>query len=251
MNLKALVTGATSGIGRETSIALARKGYTLFITGRRLDRLEKLSLEIKNECKTEVHIMAFDLKDKEACKQAVAEQHIRLKGLSVLVNNAGLAAGTDLASNARISDWENMVQTNVMGLMYMTRLMLPYLEDNGYGDIVNIGSVAGRWVYPGGAVYCATKHAVRAFSEGLRWDLNKKNIRVMNIEPGKVETEFSLVRFNGDKAKADAVYAEGTPLVPKDIAQTITWCIDRPRHVNVQELVIYPTDQPGVFAAPK
>ena len=248
MGQKALITGATAGIGEAAAIALAKAGYDVFITGRREDRLDRLTLKLKKDYSVDVFPMCFDVSDKEACKQAVSERHAQLAGLNVVVNNAGLAVGTDPVHTARISDWETMVQTNVLGLMYMTRLLLPYLEANGFGDIVNIGSVAGRWVYPGGAVYCATKHAVSAFSEGLRWDLHKKNIRVINIEPGKVETEFSLVRFNNDEKKAKQVYSDGRPLKADDIASTILWCLSRPSHVNIQELVVYPTDQPGVMS---
>ena len=237
----ALITGATSGIGAATARRLADLGYGLILNGRRLDRLEAL----KNELKTEVRLAPFDIRDRKAVEQFCSQRADWLRELTVLVNNAGLAAGTEKVQDARIDDWENMIQTNVMGLLVLTRQVLPFFIKKNEGHIVNMGSVAGRWTYPGGAVYCATKFAVRAISESLRMDLFGTAIRVSNIEPGMVHTEFSEVRL-GSKAQGDAVYKDMNPLSADDIAETISWVLERPKHVNIQEIVIYPTDQAAI-----
>ena len=233
-----LLTGATSGIGAATAELLAQKGHQLLVTGRRSDRLNILSEKYPRQIKT----ATFDVSLKPAVQKFLDENSSELSKIDVLINNAGLALGADRLQNSKIEDLETMIDINVKGLLYLTRGMLPYFIAKKSGYIINIGSVAGRWVYPGGAVYCATKFAVRAISEGLRQDLLGQNIRVSNIEPGMVQTDFSLVRL-GSKEKADAVYAGMKPLTAKDIAETIDWLISRPDHVNIQELVIYPTDQ--------
>jgi 3-hydroxy acid dehydrogenase / malonic semialdehyde reductase len=239
----ALITGATSGIGHATAVQLAERGCDLVLTGRRLERLEQVSGEIRSKYKVNVTTLAFDLSERKECEKVLAKAD--LSKLSILVNNAGLALGTDPVSTAKLDDWDKMIDTNVKGLLYVTRLCLPFVLKNE-GHIVNVGSVAGRWTYPGGAVYAATKFAVRALTEGIRLDLLGQPIRVTNIEPGMVETEFSEVRFSGDKERAANVYKDMTPLTPFDIAETIVWTLDRPKHVNIQELVIYPVDQAGV-----
>ncbi len=239
----ALITGATSGIGAATAREFARIGYDLILTGRRESRLRDQAAELETQNKIKVTTLAFDLSDRHATEKAL--NSIDLTALTVLVNNAGLALGTDSMPQAKLDDWDTMIDTNVKGLLYVTRLTLAALTKNA-GHIVNIGSVAGRWTYPGGGVYSATKFAVRALSEGLRLDLMGTGVRVTNIEPGMVETEFSEVRFGGDTSRAKNVYRGMTPLSSEDIAETIIWCVARPKHVNIQELVIYPTDQAGV-----
>jgi hypothetical protein len=237
----AFITGATAGIGEATARRLASEGYALVLNGRRLDRLEKLQKDLSVEAK----LAPFDVRDRRAVEQFCQNHKSILQDVHVLVNNAGLAMGSDPVQNADVADWDTMIDTNIKGLLYLTRQILPHMIAAKRGHIVNMGSVAGRWVYPGGAVYCATKFAVLAISEGLRMDLMGTPIRVTNIEPGMVESEFSLVRF-GDKEKADAVYSGMTPLKPADIAETISWVLSRPAHVNIQELVIYPTDQAAI-----
>ena len=242
----AFITGASAGIGEATALELAKKGYSLCLVARRQDRLENLKQRIRTQfpdCK--VILGAFDITEPDQVAKFVTENASHFKDLSVLLNNAGLAKGSDKVQDGQIADWESMIDTNIKGLLYLTRALLPHFIANGKGHIVNMGSVAGRWVYSGGAVYCASKFAVRAISEGLRLDLLGKNIRVSNIEPGMVNTEFSLVRFDSQE-KADQVYAGMKPLTAADIAETISWVVERPAHVNIQELVIYPTDQASV-----
>lgn len=242
----ALVTGATAGIGEACAIRLAEKGVHLLLTGRRADRLARLKNQLQSEFDVSIETLVFDISDREATEKALDGARAELSQLEVLVNNAGLAMGTEPMQNSQIDDWERMIDTNVKGLLYITRFVLPFMVKRGSGHIVNIGSVAGRWVYPGGGVYCATKFAVRALSEGLRLDLLGTGIRVTNIEPGMVETEFSEVRFNGDKEKAKSVYQGVEALKAEDIADAVAWSLERPAHVNIQEMVIFPTAQAGV-----
>lgn len=242
----ALITGATAGIGWATAMALAEQGYGVFATGRRYEKLQELEKAIKAKFPSvPVKIASFDVSDRFEVSEFLKAHSKEIAQIEVLVNNAGLAKGTDKMQDASLDDWEVMVDTNIKGLLFMTRGILPHMVQRNSGHIVNLGSVAGRWTYPGGGVYCATKFAVRALSEGLRMDLLGTKIRVTNIEPGMVHTEFSLVRFE-DQNKADKVYEGMTPLRAEDIAETIAWCVARPAHVNIQELVIYPTDQAHV-----
>lgn len=243
----ALITGATSGIGWATADALAAYGYNLLITGRRLHRLQSLEghLHSKYQDKIQVKKASFDIADRFEVSEFLKGHYAELEHLEVLVNNAGLAKGVEKIQEANLDDWDSMINTNIKGLLHMTRGVVEHMVRKNSGHIVNLGSVAGRWTYQGGGVYCATKFAVRAFSEGLRMDLLGTNIRVTNIEPGMVNTEFSLVRL-GDQQKADKVYEGMKPLEAQDIAETIAWCVARPAHVNIQELVIYPTDQAHV-----
>lgn len=240
-----LITGASAGIGEATAKELASKGHNLILVARRKDRLVKVRQEIERSAQTEVVIAEVDVTNPEQIESFVRENTEVLKNLDILINNAGLAKGNDKIQDAHLSDWDVMIDTNVKGLLAFTRAVLPFFIAKQSGHIVNLGSVAGRWTYPGGAVYCATKFAVRAISEGLRMDLLGQNIQVSNIEPGMVETEFSLVRF-GSAEKAQNVYAGMKPLTAKDIAETIAWVVSRPAHVNIQELVIFPTDQASV-----
>lgn len=242
----ALITGATSGIGWATALALAEQGYSILATGRRLENLEDLKINLRKKCpQVSVKTAVFDVSDRFEVSEFLKAHADELPLVDVLVNNAGLAKGTDKMQDASLDDWEIMIDTNVKGLLFMTRGVVEHMVRKNSGHIVNLGSVAGRWTYPGGGVYCATKFAVRALSEGLRMDLLGSRIRVTNIEPGMVNTEFSLIRFN-DQAKADKVYEGMTPLSAADIAETIAWCVARPAHVSIQELVIYPTDQAHV-----
>ncbi len=236
--LRVLVTGATAGIGLATASAFLDQGAHVVAVGRRADRLRALA----DAHFGDVTPVVLDVANRAAVD--ALPEHVW--DVDVVVNNAGLARGLDAMHEGDPSHWDEMIDVNVKGLLYVTRKVLPNMVAKGRGDVVNLGSVAGRWTYPGGGVYCASKHAVRALSEGLRLDLQGSGVRVMNIEPGLVETEFSLVRFDGDKTRAEQVYANADVLRPTDVAETIVWCVNRPRHVNVQELVLYPTCQASV-----
>lgn len=235
----ALITGATSGIGEAVAMQLAKQNYALILTGRRQERLQALAEKLNAKA------LLFDLAKEEEVQKIFLQNQSLLSTVDVLVNNAGLAKGTDKIQEAKFADFQQMIHTNLTGLVSVTQKILPSMVQRNAGHIVNIGSVSGRWVYPGGAVYCATKHAVRAFSEGLRMDLLGTQIRVTNIEPGMVQTEFSQVRL-GSKAKADLVYQGMTPLRAEDVAEAVVWSLLRPAHVNIQELILYPTDQAHV-----
>lgn len=240
-----LITGASSGIGEQLSYLLAKEKTSLVLVARRLERLKKVQKQCLKLGAPDVQIITCDIADKKSV-QFATKKIKSLKNVSVgsLVNNAGLAAGTELVQGAKTKDWDLMIDTNVKGLLWLSREFFESVIEN-QGHIVNLGSVAGRLVYEGGAVYCATKFAVRALSEGFRMDLKGTGVRVTNIEPGMVNTEFSFVRL-GNQQKADAIYADMMPLSPIDIAQNILWCLQQPPHVNIQELVIYPTDQATV-----
>jgi NADP-dependent 3-hydroxy acid dehydrogenase YdfG len=239
-----LITGATSGIGEATAKAFAEKGYSLVLTGRRTDRLKKVSAVCLKLGASKAIVAKCDVKNLNEIKKVQLELKKQKLSVSVLVNNAGLAKGTGVFQESQMADADEMIDTNVKGLLQITREFLPEVIANK-GQIVNLGSVAGRLVYEGGTVYCATKFAVRAISDALRLDLKGTGVRVTNIEPGMVSTEFSLVRL-GNQQKADAVYSDMMPLSANDIAQSILWCVTQPPHVNISELVIYPTDQASV-----
>lgn len=237
------ITGATAGIGQATARRLAMAGYGLILTGRREDRLQELQRELREQ--TEVEIAVLDVQEASSVEALFRARPEWLSTVTVLINNAGLARGTDKMPEAQWSDWEQMIDTNIKGLLRVTHAFLPGFKARGEGHIVNLGSVAGRSVYPGGGVYCATKFAVQALTEGLRMDLMGSGVRVTNVAPGMVETEFSEVRFDS-KVKAKAVYQGMQPLHAEDVADAIYWALERPKHVNIQEIVIYPTDQAGV-----
>ncbi len=242
----ALITGASSGIGWATAEAFADRGYHLILLARREEKLRALKSKIlEKHPHLKIKISVVDLQRKEQIDEFIQNEGTVLQRLQVLVNNAGLAQGVDKMQQASVLDWEVMIDTNIKGLLFLTRGVLDYMVHNRFGHIVNVGSVAGRWVYPGGGVYCATKFAVRALTEGLRLDLMGTPLRVTNVEPGMVETEFSEVRL-GDKEAAQRVYEGMKALTAKDVADAILWCVDRPAHVNVQEVVLFPTDQPAV-----
>lgn len=239
-----MITGASAGIGRQLAFLLAEDKAKLILIARRLDQLKVVQKECLERGAKDVQIFKCDLTKQNEIR-TIAQQ-IQRKKITVqcLVNNAGLAKGTELVQGAQTSDWDQMIDTNVKGLLWLSREFFNSIIQTR-GHIVNIGSVAGRLVYEGGAVYCATKFAVRALSEGFRMDLKGTGVRVTNIEPGMVNSDFSLVRL-GNQQKADAVYTDMMPLSPIDVAQNILWCLQQPPHVNIQELVIYPTDQASV-----
>lgn len=235
-----LITGATSGFGKAAAEMFAKNGWQLILTGRRLERLQELQQELGRD---KVHIAAFDVSDRGQCEQMVAEIPENFKEVDILLNNAGLALGLEPAPNTDLDEWETMVDTNIKGLMYMTRLLLPSMVVRDKGHIINLGSVASSWPYRGGNTYGATKAFVKQFSRNLRADLRGTRIRVTNIEPGLAESEFSVVRFDGDVDKAAKVYEGTDPLKPVDIAEIIYWTANRPPHVNINVVEVMPTCQ--------
>ena len=237
------VTGASSGIGEATAQAFAGLGARILMCARRAERLEKLAQALESEHKAAAHYFRLDVRDQAAVDRAIAGLPSEWRAIDVLVNNAGLSRGLDKLPNGLVDDWEEMIDTNVKGLLYVSRAVLPGMIERGRGHIINIGSIAGHELYPGGNVYCATKFAVRALSKGLRLDLSGTPIRVSEVAPGMVETEFSIVRFHGDAERAGKVYQGLTPLGPDDIAEAVVWCATRPLHVNVSDVVIWPTAQ--------
>jgi serine 3-dehydrogenase len=237
------VTGASSGIGESTAQAFAAQGAKILMCARRAERLEKLAQTLEFEYGVAVHYFRLDVRDQAAVDEAVAGLPPEWRAIEVLVNNAGLSRGLDKLPQGLLDDWEEMIDTNVKGLLYVSRAVIPGMIERGRGHIVNIGSIAGHEVYPGGNVYCATKFAVRALSKGLRLDLSGTPIRVSEVAPGMAETEFSIVRFHGDAERAGKVYQGLTPLAPDDVADAVVWCATRPLHVNVSEVVVMPTAQ--------
>ncbi|MDO8999556.1 MAG: SDR family oxidoreductase [Bacteroidota bacterium] len=238
-----LITGATSGIGKSTAELFAKNGHDLIITGRREERLSELKTQLESDFKIKVTSLCFDIRKLSEVENSISQLSEANKKIDVLVNNAGLAAGLGPIQNGNIDHWERMIDTNVKGLLYITRAVSNLMIENKKGHIINIGSVAGKEVYANGNVYCATKHAVDALSKSMRIDLLSHNIKVTAINPGMVETEFSVVRFDGDEAKAKKVYEGLQPLTPEDIAETIYWVANRPAHVNINDILIMPTVQ--------
>ncbi len=238
------ISGATAGIGEATARLFAQKGYDLILTGRRADRLESLKIELINNSKIQVVSLCFDVKNQSEVIESIGslpkDWTDRLK---VVVNNAGLALGRSPIDQGYTEDWDQMIDTNIKGLLYVSKALIPFLKANRTGHVINLGSIAGKKVYPDGNVYCATKHAVDALSRAMRIDLVSFNIKVTNIAPGAVETEFSLVRFKGDKSQSDAAYEGYKSLVAQDVAETILFVASRPAHVNINDLVITPTAQ--------
>jgi serine 3-dehydrogenase len=237
------ITGASSGIGRSCTRAFAWQGARLILAARRQTRLEELAAELKLKPGREVHILVLDVRSQAAVQGAVDDLPSGWEEVDVLLNNAGLSRGLDKLHEGKISDWEEMIDTNIKGLLYVSRAVIPGMVKRGRGHIINIGSIAGHEVYPGGNVYCATKFAVNALTKGLRLDLSGTGLRVTNVDPGMVETEFSLVRFRGDAERAEKVYKGLTPLSPDDIADAVVYCATRPPHVNISEIIVMPTDQ--------
>lgn len=241
MNLKGkivFVTGASAGIGEATALAFAAEGARLLVAARRTEMLAKVASEALKRDAGAVHAIRLDVRDSKAVQQAIDKLPAEWAAIDVLVNNAGLSRGLEKLYEGSIEDWDEMIDTNVKGLLYVTRAVVPGMIERGSGHIINLGSVAGEMTYPNGAVYCASKAAVRAINDGLREDVLGTPLRVTSIDPGMVETEFSLVRFHGDEERAAKVYKNITPLTPADIAEAIVWAASRPEHVNIARMVL-------------
>lgn len=238
-----LITGASSGIGLACASAFARHDARLIIAARRKERIDALAQELHRAHDTEVFTIQLDVRNQPAVEKAVRELPDRWKDIDVLVNNAGLSRGLDKLHEGKLEDWEEMIDTNVKGLLYVSRAVIPGMVARGKGTIVNIGSIAGHEVYPGGNVYCATKFAVDALTRGLRHDLVDTPIRVCTVDPGLVETEFSMVRFRGNEQRAKTVYQNLSPLTGADVADAVVYCATRPLHVQIAEMIVLPTNQ--------
>lgn len=239
----ALITGATSGLGKAIALRLAKEGYDVIITGRRKDRLEELEKEIEVKYESKVLSLCFDVRIYDEVEKSIKSLPEDWKEIDVLVNNAGLAVGLDPIQTGVVDDWDRMIDTNVKGLLYVTRVVSPGMVLRKSGHIVNIGSIAGKGVYPNGVVYCATKFAVNALSQGMRMDMLPYGIRVTQICPGAVETEFSLVRFKGDQNRADQVYTGYENLEAEDIADAVYYAVSQPAHIDIQDMLVMPTAQ--------
>ncbi len=237
------ITGASSGIGKATAMKFAELGANILLCARRLEKVQTLASELQKQFKIPAHTFALDVRDQKSVESTLNDLPVEWKNISVLVNNAGLSRGLDNVQDAKVEDWDEMIDTNVKGLLYVTRAVLPGMIERNSGHIINIGSVAGHWTYAKGNVYAATKFAVNALSQGLKMDLLGTPIRVTSIDPGLVETDFSVVRFRGDEERAKKVYQGLTPLTPEDIAESIVWAATRPAHVNVNNIIIMATDQ--------
>lgn len=238
-----VITGASAGIGRACALAFAGAGARLVLASRRRDRLEALAGDLRERHRTDCLLLELDVRDREAVAGRLGSLEARWRDVDVLVNNAGLGRGLDKLQEGNVEDWEEMIDTNVKGLLYVTRALLPRMVERGRGHVINIGSVAGREVYPGGNVYCASKFAVKALTRALKVDLMGTPVRVTTVDPGMVETDFSLVRFRGDETRAAKVYENLEALRPEDIADAVLWAATRPERVNVSEMVIFPTAQ--------
>lgn len=237
------ITGASAGIGAACAAAFAREGARLLLAARRVSRLEEMTARLKEEGAAEVHCFALDVSDNAAVTAAIGGLPGAWKPIDVLVNNAGLSRGLDKLYEGDIEDWDEMIDTNVKGLLYVTRAVVPGMVERGAGHVINMGSTAGEMTYPKGAVYCATKAAERAINDGLRQDVMGTPVRVTSIDPGMVETDFSLVRFRGDEERAAQVYENITPLTPEDVADAIVWAATRPAHVNIARVTMTTIDQ--------
>ena len=239
MEKTVFITGSSSGIGHATTQLLAGKGHRIIACGRREERLA----DLKEQWGAKLHTLCFDVRDRDAVFRAVESLPPEFREVDILINNAGNAHGLDPIEKGSLDDWDAMIDINVKGLLYVTKALLPSLLKDGRGHIINIGSTAGKEVYPRGNVYCASKHAVDAINQALRIDLNAYGVRVGAVNPGLVQTEFSEVRFKGDTERARGVYQGYQPLTPEDIAEIIDFVISRPQHVNIADLVVMPTDQ--------
>lgn len=243
MKKTALISGATSGIGKATAILLSKNGYNLILTGRRKQRLDDLKSEIEASSNAKVFCLNFDIRSNDEVCKAIDSLPKDFKKIDLLINNAGLAMGLSTIQTGDLQDWETMIDTNIKGLLYLTLKVAPLMIDQKSGHIINIGSIAGKEVYPNGNVYCATKHAVDALSKAMRIDMLPYKIKVTQIAPGMVDTEFSTVRFHGDKERADKVYDGLTPLYAEDIADIILFVANRPKHVNINDILVTPLAQ--------
>ena len=245
-NLVVCITGASSGIGAACATAFAREGAALFLSARRTDRLDRLASQLTREYGTRILTRSLDVRNQKQVAETFDSLPHEWKTIGVLVNNAGLSRGLVKLQEGSLQDWEEMIDTNIKGLLYVSRTVLPGMVQRNSGQLINIGSIAGRQVYPNGNVYCATKYAVLALSQGMRMDLLGTNVRVSTVDPGLVETEFSLVRFRGDAQRAHQVYANTVPLRADDIADIVVYCATRPPHVDIAEVVVMPTVQASV-----
>lgn len=243
MNKIAFITGATAGIGEACAIKLAKNGFDLIISGRRQEKLLQLEEKLISENQCKVHSLVLDVRNQNEVNSKIESLPKQWKNIDLLVNNAGLAVGVSALQDGITDDWERMIDTNIKGLLYITRAISPLMISRKQGHIINITSIAGKEVYPGGNVYCATKHAADALTKGMRIDMLPHNIKVSSIAPGMVETEFSIVRFKGDEKKADQVYDGFIPLGAEDIAETLYFIASRPAHVNINDVLIMPTAQ--------
>lgn len=241
MQKTALITGATSGIGKATAILFAKKNIRLILCGRRTEKLSELKKELSKY--TDITTLAFDVRFSNKVFEAIKSLPENFQQIDILINNAGNAHGLNSIQDGNIEDWDAMIDGNVKGLLYVAKAIIPQMIERKAGFIVNIGSIAGKEIYPNGNVYCASKHAVNAINKGMRIDLNQHNIRVSAIHPGAVETDFSNIRFKGDTQKAKAVYQGYDALQAEDIADIIYFVVTRPYHVNIEDLVVYPTAQ--------
>ena len=241
-----LITGATSGIGEACARQFAEAGASILLCARRVDVLNQLAKQLIDQYGVAVHVFKLDVSQSHAVEAAFAALPKEWQKIDILINNAGLAAGLETIQAGEIADWEVMIDTNIKGLLYVTKAVLPKMVERDVGHIINIGSIAGHQIYAKGAVYCATKHAVNALSQGLRLDLSGTKIRVSTVDPGAVETNFSVVRFRGDSKRAASVYEGMEPLTANDIANAVLYCATRPPHVNVSEIIIMPTDQAAI-----
>lgn len=239
----ALITGATAGIGEATAELFAREGYNLILTGRRNERLEKLAAHLNKKYNVEVAVSSFDVRNRDEVTENLEGLPAKWKKVNVLVNNAGLSQGLDPIDKGDIDDWDRMIDTNIKGLLYVTKIVSNWMITSGHGHIINLGSIAGKEVYANGNIYCASKYAVDALNQGMRIDLLPHGIKVTAIHPGAVETEFSVVRFKGDEKRAKKVYEGFDALAAEDVAETIWFVVSRPAHVNINELVVMPTAQ--------
>jgi NADP-dependent 3-hydroxy acid dehydrogenase YdfG len=238
-----LVTGATSGIGKATAKRFVKKGYSVIITGRRADKLAEIKHKYEERYGAVIHTLCFDVTDAEACQKAIGSLEENWQNIEILVNNAGGARGLEPIQDGDIGQWDYMIDANIKGVLYMTKLVSQGMIARGRGHIINISSIAGHEVYPNGGVYCAVKHAVTSLTKAMRLDMYKHGIRVSQVSPGLVEdTEFALNRFNGDEEKAN-IYSDVTPLNAKNIADTIYFIATQPKNVNIQDIIILPTQQ--------
>ncbi|HMU42674.1 MAG TPA: SDR family NAD(P)-dependent oxidoreductase [Ignavibacteriaceae bacterium] len=240
---KVFITGASSGIGKSCAIAFAKEGADLILCARRIERLNQLKNELTNKYQISILPLQINVKNYSEVKAAINNIPNEWKSIDILVNNAGLARGFDKIYAANVDHWEEMIDTNVKGLLYVSREIIPLMVDLGSGHIINIGSTAGHEVYPSGNVYAATKFAVKALTQSIRLDVLDKNIRVSSVDPGMVETEFAEVRFSGDKIRAKKVYEGLEPLTPDDVAEAVLFCASRPRNVNINEIILTPLAQ--------
>lgn len=242
-NAIVFITGASAGIGRSCAVKFAEAGARVVLTARRKARLETLAAELRKKFRSESLTIELDVRDPKAVERVVSELPKEWRAIDVLVNNAGLSRGLDKLHEGKIEDWEEMIDTNVKGLLYVSRAVIPGMVERGRGTVINIGSIAGHEVYPRGNVYCATKFAVNGLTHGLRADLVDTPVRVCTVDPGLVETEFSMVRFRGDAERAKKMYQGITPLTPDDVAEAVFFCASRPPHVQIAEVILLATNQ--------